>query len=164
MAPCPMHGATQWIADSSHQMGREQDLRAVINEVLEGRDGGADAGVVGDGHGRLVERHVEVSAHQHALALELGLGKIADRLLGSLDDDGAGTGDASGGACGGDGGLKGGDGHAGGHCRHGADAAGGLHAAPSHHAGRLHACGQGHVGDRGRGGDVGEEGVKKGRV
>ena len=46
-------------------MGGEHDLGTVVGQVLEGRDGGPDAGVVGD----LVpvEGHVEVGAHEHDL-------------------------------------------------------------------------------------------------
>ena len=42
-------------------MRRQQDLGAVVDEVLERGDGGADAGVVGDLE-VLVERDVEVGA------------------------------------------------------------------------------------------------------
>lgn len=68
-------------------MRGEEDLGAVVEQVLEGGDGRADAGVVRDVE-LLVEGHVEVSADEHALALEVGLGQVADRLLGGLDDDG----------------------------------------------------------------------------
>ena len=43
------------------QVGRQQHLGAVVDEVLEGGDRGADAGVVGDLE-VLVERDVEVGA------------------------------------------------------------------------------------------------------
>mmetsp|Transcript_13005 Transcript_13005/g.22029 ORF Transcript_13005/g.22029 Transcript_13005/m.22029 type:complete len:479 (+) Transcript_13005:86-1522(+) len=62
------------------QVGGDQDLGAVVDEVLDGRDGTTDAGVVGDVLG-LVHGHVEVATHEHALALELSLTEIADRLL-----------------------------------------------------------------------------------
>lgn len=69
-------------------MAGEDDLGAVGEEVLDGGDGGADAGVVGDVL-VVVERHVEVGPHEHALALEVGGGEVADALLGH-GGDGAG--------------------------------------------------------------------------
>jgi len=59
----------------------EDDLGALADEVLDGGDGGADAGVVGDVL-VLVERHVEVGAHEDALPLEVGLREVPDALLG----------------------------------------------------------------------------------
>ena len=69
-------------------MAGEDDLGAVAEEVLDGGDGGADAGVVGDVL-VVVERHVEVGPHEHALALEVGGGEVPDALLGH-GGDGAG--------------------------------------------------------------------------
>ena len=68
-------------------MGGDEDLGAVLDEVLEGGDGGADAGVVGDLEVR-VERDVEVAADKHNLALEVSLGEVTDGLLGSLNLEG----------------------------------------------------------------------------
>lgn len=47
-----------------HQGGGQQDLGAVLDQQLEGGDGGADAGVVRDLL-VLVQRHVQVGTHQH---------------------------------------------------------------------------------------------------
>ncbi len=41
-------------------MRGQKDLGTVVQQVLEGGDGSADAGVVADGASGLVERHVEV--------------------------------------------------------------------------------------------------------
>ena len=60
-------------------MGGDEDLGAVLHEVLEGGDGGADAGVIGD-HA-VLEGDVEVAAHEHSLALEIVLLEVADGLL-----------------------------------------------------------------------------------
>lgn len=46
-------------------MAGEDDLGAVAEEVLDGGDGGADTGVIGDVLA-VVERHVEVGPHEHA--------------------------------------------------------------------------------------------------
>ena len=48
-------------------MGGQQDLGALVQQVLQGGDGSADAGVVGDVL-LLVQGHVEVRTHEHALA------------------------------------------------------------------------------------------------
>ena len=62
------------------QVGAQDDLGTVVGQVLEGRDGGPDTGVVGDGAS--VQRDVEVGADKHDLALEVSLGEVSDRLLG----------------------------------------------------------------------------------
>ena len=64
-------------------MGGHQDLGTVLDEVLEGGDRRADAGVVGDD--AVLEGDVEVAAHEHGLALEIGLLEVADGLLRRLD-------------------------------------------------------------------------------
>ena len=69
-------------------MAGEDDLGALLEEVLDGGDGGADAGVVGDVL-VVVERHVEVGPHEHALPLELRGAEVPDALLGH-GGDGAG--------------------------------------------------------------------------
>lgn len=61
-------------------MAGEDDLGAVAEEVLDGGDGGADTGVIGDVLA-VVERHVEVGPHEHALPLEIGGAEVADALL-----------------------------------------------------------------------------------
>lgn len=61
-------------------MAGEDDLGTVLDKVLDGGDGGADTGVVGDVL-VVVERDVEVGAHEHALPLEVGGGEVPDALL-----------------------------------------------------------------------------------
>lgn len=84
-------------------MGGDENLGAVLDEVLERGDGGADAGVVGDLHVG-VEGHVEIATHEHSLALEVSLLEVADGLLGSLNLEG-GAGSLGGDALLGHGGL-----------------------------------------------------------
>eukprot|EP00968_Pinguiococcus_pyrenoidosus_P000792 scaffold47_cov258-Pinguiococcus_pyrenoidosus.AAC.119 len=62
------------------EVGRKGDLGTLLHEGLDGRHGGADAGVIGDG--LAVQGHVEVAANEHRLALEVFLGEVADALLG----------------------------------------------------------------------------------
>lgn len=49
-------------------MRRQENLGAVINEVLQGGDGCADTSVIADVLS-IVHGHVKVGAHKHALAL-----------------------------------------------------------------------------------------------
>lgn len=49
-------------------MAAEDDLGPIAYEMLDGGDGGADAGVVGNVL-TVVEGHVEVGAQEHALPL-----------------------------------------------------------------------------------------------
>ena len=65
----------------THQVAGEDDLGALLEEELDGGDGGADAGVIGDLLG-VVERDVEVSAHEHLLPLQIRLAECADAPLG----------------------------------------------------------------------------------
>lgn len=65
----------------THQVAGEDDLGALLEEELDGGDGGADAGVIGDLLG-VVERDVEVGAHEHLLPLEIRLAEGADAPLG----------------------------------------------------------------------------------
>ena len=60
------------------EVAHQHDGGAVVEQVLDGGQGGADAGVVGDGAGGLVLRHVEVDADQGALALPV---HVLDGLL-----------------------------------------------------------------------------------
>ena len=46
-----------------------------VEQLLDRRQGGADAAVVGDGAGLLVERHVEIDADQDALAVQVAAGR-----------------------------------------------------------------------------------------
>jgi len=59
----------------------EDDLGALLEEELDGGDGRADASVVGDLLG-VVERHVEVGAHEHLLPLQIRLPEGAHAPLG----------------------------------------------------------------------------------
>ena len=60
------------------EMGADDQRGAVVEQVLDRGQSGADALVVGDLVGRLVQRHVEVHAQQHFLA---GKAHVADALL-----------------------------------------------------------------------------------
>ena len=60
------------------EMGADDQRGAVVQQVLDRGQSGADALVVGDLVGRLVQRHVEVHAQQHFLA---GKAHVADALL-----------------------------------------------------------------------------------
>ena len=62
-------------------MAGQDDLGALLEEELDGRDGCADAGVVGDLLG-VVERHVEVGAQEHLLPPEIRLPEGAHAPLG----------------------------------------------------------------------------------
>ena len=61
-------------------MREQHDARAAREQRLDGRERGAHARVVGDAIA--LERHVEVHAHERALAAQLRVGEIADRFLG----------------------------------------------------------------------------------
>ena len=54
----------------TYEVGGHQDLGTVLDEVLEGGDGGANARVIGDD--AVLEGDVQVAAHEHDLALEIG--------------------------------------------------------------------------------------------
>mmetsp|Transcript_11079 Transcript_11079/g.26960 ORF Transcript_11079/g.26960 Transcript_11079/m.26960 type:complete len:493 (+) Transcript_11079:174-1652(+) len=86
-----------WALRGAAQVGGDHHLGAHLDEVLEGGDGGADAGVVGDLH-VLVEGHVEVAAHEHRLPLELCFRQVSDGLLLCLNLEGRGAGRLGGGA------------------------------------------------------------------
>ena len=64
------------------QVGACRHLGAGLKEILKGRHRRADAGVVGDLAGFLVERHVQVAPHQDFLALEVFLLQVRHGLLG----------------------------------------------------------------------------------
>lgn len=65
----------------THQVTGEDDLGALLEEELDGGDGGADAGVIGDLLG-VVERDVEVGAHEHLLPLQIRLAEGSHAPLG----------------------------------------------------------------------------------
>lgn len=60
------------------EVGADDQRGAVVQQVLDRGQSGADALVVGDLVGRLVQRHIEVHAQQHFLA---GKAHVADALL-----------------------------------------------------------------------------------
>ena len=60
------------------EMGADDQRGAVVQQILDRGQSGADALVVGDLVGRLVQRHIEVHAQQHFLA---GKAHVADALL-----------------------------------------------------------------------------------
>lgn len=61
-------------------MAREDDFGAVLDEVLDGGNGGADSGVVGDVL-VVVERDVEVGPHEHLLSFQVRRSQVAHALL-----------------------------------------------------------------------------------
>ena len=52
------------------EMGQEDDLAALVGDLLDGRDHALEAGPVGDAP--VLHRHVEVDADEDALALQIG--------------------------------------------------------------------------------------------
>ena len=64
------------------QVGGQQHLGALAHQVLDGRHGSADARVVRDPVGALFDRHVQVHADEHTLALQVRLSEVAHGLLG----------------------------------------------------------------------------------
>ena len=52
-------------------MGEQDDLAALVRDLNDGRSGTLDAGGVRDL--AVLDRHVEIDAQEHALALEVGL-------------------------------------------------------------------------------------------
>lgn len=74
------HGRSErgrWV---THQVAGEDDLGALLEEELDGGDGGADAGVIGDLLG-IIKRDVEVGAHEHLLPLQIRLAEGAHAPL-----------------------------------------------------------------------------------
>lgn len=69
-------------------MAGEDDSGAILDQVLDGGDGGADPGVIGDVL-VVVERHIKVGPHEHLLPLQGGAGQVAHALLGHGHDPSA---------------------------------------------------------------------------
>ena len=65
------------VALGAAEVAHEDDLGALVLEVLDGGDGGAHARVVGDD--AVLQGHVEVNAHEDALARDV---RVANGLLG----------------------------------------------------------------------------------
>lgn len=61
-------------------MAREDDFGAVLDEVFDGGNGGADSGVVSDVL-VVVERDVEVRPHEHLLSFQVRRRQVAHALL-----------------------------------------------------------------------------------
>jgi hypothetical protein len=68
------------LAIGAAQMGADRDDGTLRLEVLDGGDGGTDAGVVGDL--LAVEGDVDVATDKDLLALEITVGEVLDGLLG----------------------------------------------------------------------------------
>ena len=62
-------------------MAGKDDLGTLVHQELDGGDGRADAGVVGDLLA-VVQRHVEVGAEEHLLPLQIRLRQGAHAPLG----------------------------------------------------------------------------------
>lgn len=74
------------------QVRADGDDGTLALEVLNGRDRGADTGVIGDGLS--VKRNVDIATNQDLLSLELFIGEVLDGLLGlklEVNDTGRGT-------------------------------------------------------------------------
>lgn len=67
------------LAGRTAEMAHEDDARAVVDEFLDGGQRRADARVVGDG--AVLHRHVEVDAHEHALAARV---QLVDVLISAM--------------------------------------------------------------------------------
>ncbi len=63
------------LAVGAAEVRHEDHGRALLEGVLDGRQGGGDARGVGDSAGLLVLRDVEIDAHEHAFARQ---GEVAD--------------------------------------------------------------------------------------
>ena len=61
-------------------MASQDDLGAFLREELDGRDRGADAGVVGDVL-VVVQGHIEIGTEEHFLPLQIRLRQVANALL-----------------------------------------------------------------------------------
>src|SRR5437870_2070096 len=57
-------------------MRHQHHRRAMVEQILNGRDGGANAGIIGDP--AVFQRHIEIHTHQRPLAAPVD---IADGLL-----------------------------------------------------------------------------------
>ncbi len=59
------------LAIGAAEVAHQDDRSALLEDVLDGGEGGGDAGGVGDGAGGLVLRHVEVHPHDDAFTREV---------------------------------------------------------------------------------------------
>ena len=62
------------------EVGREDHLGALADQVVDRGQGGADAGVVGDGTG-IVQGHIEVNPHEDAFAAQVAGSEAGQRTL-----------------------------------------------------------------------------------
>ena len=51
-------------------MAAENNPRSVTHQVLDGGNGGANPGVIGD-VGVIIQRNVKINPHEHALSLQI---------------------------------------------------------------------------------------------
>lgn len=68
----------------AHQMTAENDFSPIADQVLDGGQGGADSGVVGDVK-VVVQRDVQIDPYEHPLALQLRLLQSSNTPLGRHD-------------------------------------------------------------------------------
>ena len=59
----------------------DANLGALFDEVFDGGDGSANTSIISYGKSGFVKRNIEVTAHQHSLALELFVLQIRDGAL-----------------------------------------------------------------------------------
>lgn len=65
----------------NYQVAGEDDFGAILDQVLDGGDGGADPGVISDVP-VVVEGHIKIGPHEHLLPLQGRAGQVAHALLG----------------------------------------------------------------------------------
>lgn len=57
-----------FLKEIAHQVAGEDDFSTIINQVLDGGDGGTDPGVISD-YLAVVQRHVQIGPHEDLLPL-----------------------------------------------------------------------------------------------
>mmetsp|Transcript_25625 Transcript_25625/g.35406 ORF Transcript_25625/g.35406 Transcript_25625/m.35406 type:complete len:245 (-) Transcript_25625:36-770(-) len=77
-------GQAELLGDSlgATQMRSEQNLSTILDQVLNSGDSTTDTGIVSDVEIG-IERDVEICANKYTLALQISLGQVTNRLLGS---------------------------------------------------------------------------------
>ena len=76
------------------QMRADGDNSTLVDQVLDGRDGRADTGVVGDGLS--VERNIDIATDKDLLSLQFLVSKVGDGLLGLKLNERDGAADSEG--------------------------------------------------------------------